>query len=147
MPITKYKPEYDEQAKKLCKLGAVDLDLADFFDIDIRTFYRWRARYPSFRQALKVGKKEPDDGVVRSLLQRAMGYSCPETRVFKVRDKDGNETLMGFDIIKHYPPDPTSCIFWLKNRLPAEWREKIEHSANADEFVEAMKAIAEKLPV
>lgn len=31
---TDYKPEYAEQAAKLCALGATDMDLADFFESD-----------------------------------------------------------------------------------------------------------------
>lgn len=27
---------------------------------------------------------------------------------------------------EYLPPDTTACIFWLKNRKPAEWREKSE---------------------
>ena len=35
-------------------------------------------------------------------------------------------------IRKYYPPDTTAGIFWLKNRKPAEWRDKqeVEHSGN-----------------
>jgi hypothetical protein len=30
-------------------------------------------------------------------------------------------------IRKYYPPDTTACIFWLKNRKPDEWRDKLDH--------------------
>ena len=30
--------------------------------------------------------------------------------------------------VKYYPPDSTALIFWLKNRKPKDWRDKIEHS-------------------
>ena len=40
-----------------------------------------------------------------SLYKRACGY-----------DHDG----------KHYPPDTTAAIFWLKNRRSDEWRDKRE---------------------
>ena len=34
---------------------------------------------------------------------------------------------MGYDHNgKHYPPDVTACIFWLKNRCPDEWRDRHE---------------------
>jgi hypothetical protein len=43
--------------------------------------------------------------------------------------------VVGGDIVqtpirKFYPPDTTAAIFWLKNRAPAQWRDKqeIEHS-------------------
>ena len=26
--------------------------------------------------------------------------------------------------VKHYPPDPISAIFWLKNRQRKKWRDK-----------------------
>ena len=31
---------------------------------------------------------------------------------------------------EHYPPDTTACIFWLKNRQKAAWRDRqeVEHS-------------------
>ena len=36
-----YKAAFAGQAKKLCRLGATDLELADFFAGDVRTIYRW----------------------------------------------------------------------------------------------------------
>ena len=27
---------------------------------------------------------------------------------------------------RHYPPDVTACIFWLKNRQREHWRDKVE---------------------
>ncbi len=29
--------------------------------------------------------------------------------------------------VKHYPPDTTACIFWLKNRQRDRWRDKQDH--------------------
>jgi hypothetical protein len=34
---TLYKPEYAEQARKLCQLGATNPNLADFFNVSRRT--------------------------------------------------------------------------------------------------------------
>jgi hypothetical protein len=33
--------------------------------------------------------------------------------------------------VEHVPPDVTACIFWLKNRDPARWRDawQLEHVA------------------
>jgi hypothetical protein len=36
-----FRGEFVAQAKKLCKLGATDLDLAEFFDVDVSTIWRW----------------------------------------------------------------------------------------------------------
>lgn len=48
---SKFKPEFIEQAEKLCKLGATDLEMADFFEVDVRTLYRWKADNESFCHA------------------------------------------------------------------------------------------------
>jgi len=45
---TKYKPEYDAQALKLCRLGATDEQLADFFNTTFQTINNWKKAHPSF---------------------------------------------------------------------------------------------------
>lgn len=119
---TKYKKEYVEQAKKLCALGAIDVQLADFFNVCEDTINEWKKVYPEFSESLKKGKSKYDnETVVNSLLHRAIGYQHKEDKIFM---HNGKPVIV--ETIKHYPPDPTSCIFWLKNRLPDEWREKVE---------------------
>lgn len=118
---TTYKPEYVEQAAKLAQLGATDEEMAGFFKVTVRAFYKWKARYPELVQALKVGKDAADDRVERALYSRALGYSFPSEKVFC---KDGIVTRA--KIVEHVPPDTTAAIFWLKNRRKDEWRDKVE---------------------
>lgn len=118
---SKFKEEFVVQAEKLCKLGATDMELADFFGVDVRTLYRWKGDNAAFCQALKSGKEEADDRVERSLFARANGYEHDEVDI-RVIDKAVVQT----PIRKFYPPDTTAAIFWLKNRRPAEWRDKVE---------------------
>lgn len=114
-----YRPEYVQQAEKLCALGATDIEIADFFGVEPRTLYRWKAENAEFCQALKVAKEAADQRVERSLFARANGYEHPEVHVSNYQ---GAITLT--PIRKVYPPDTTAAIFWLKNRRPAEWRDK-----------------------
>lgn len=116
---TKFKPEFIEQAHKLAVKGWTDAELANFFRVDPRTIYRWKLDNEEFCQALKDGKSAYDDRVERSLSQRAMGYSHPEEKVFV----HGGEVIK-VEVTKHYPPDTTACIFWLKNRKPDEWSDR-----------------------
>ena len=37
---------------------------------------------------------------------------------------------------KEYPPDSTSMIFWLKNRNPKQWRDKVDHDLNINKYHE-----------
>lgn len=136
---SKFKPEFVGQAEKLCKLGATDLELADFFEIDVRTLYRWKGDNEEFCQALKVGKDVADERVERSLFARANGYEHDEV---DIRVIGGG--IVQTPIRKFYPPDTTACIFWLKNRKPEGWREKMDvaHSG-AIQFERIVRSIVE----
>lgn len=117
---SKYTEEFAVQAEKLCKLGATDKDLADFFKVSLPTIWRWQTQHPEFCSALKVGKAEADDRVERSLYHRANGYSFPAVKVFMPAGASGPVYA---PITEHVPPDTTACIFWLKNRRPELWRD------------------------
>ena len=117
-----YKPEYAPQAEKLCRLGATDVELADFFEVDVRTIHRWRQQHEEFCRAGKNGKEPADDRVERSLYHKATGYTYDAVKIFNA---DGNPLIVPYRA--HVPPDTTAAIFWLKNRRPAEWRDKRDH--------------------
>jgi hypothetical protein len=119
---TKYRPEYAKQAQKLCRLGATNQDLADFFEVSIPTIWHWANEHRAFFNAIKVGKDEADERVKRSLYHKAVGYTFEGEKV--MQDKEGNVTRI--PTREHVPPSDTAAIFWLKNRRPDEWRDKIE---------------------
>lgn len=124
---TKFKPEFVAQAEKLCRLGATDIEVADFLEVDVRTLYRWKGEHEVFCQALKAGKDVSDERVERSLFSRATGYEHDEV---DIRVVGGG--IVETPIRKFYPPDTTAAIFWLKNRKPEQWRDKTESAITAD---------------
>lgn len=118
---TKYLPEYAKLAAKACAAGATTAQLADFFEVSISTICLWRLVHPEFSEALRDWKAVADAQVERSLYERACGYSHDETDIRVV-----GGVIVATPIRKVYPPDPTSMIFWLKNRQPDKWRDKPE---------------------
>lgn len=112
-------------AQALAEKGFTDAEIAKLYDVDEHTVNTWKKQYPLFYQSLKTGKALADSGVEASLYQRARGYSHPD---LDIRVCDGR--LVQTPIIKHYPPDPTSMIFWLKNRKRDEWCDRIENNLN-----------------
>jgi len=119
---SKYKKEYAEQAYKLCLLGATDKELADFFGVTESTLNLWKKEHPEFSESLKNGKEVADANVADRLYKRAMGYEHPEDKIFQY---EGEPVIV--PTIKHYPPDTTAAIFWLKNRQRGKWRDKQDH--------------------
>jgi hypothetical protein len=118
-----YKPEFVAQAVKLCHLGATDVEMADFFGVETRTFYRWKNEFTEFCQALKTGKEAADERVERSLYHRATGYTFDAVKIFMPA---GADAPVYAPYREHVPPDTTAMIFWLKNRRSEAWRDKSE---------------------
>lgn len=116
---TKYDPSFDELAYNYCLLGATDAQLANFFGVTEQTVNNWKIAQPTFFESLKKGKSMADAMVAKSLFGRATGYEHPEDKIF-----NNNGEPMIVPTVKHYPPDPTAAIFWLKNRQPDKWRDK-----------------------
>jgi hypothetical protein len=121
-----FKPEYVEQARKLCMLGHTDLEIAQFFDVTDRCFYKWKVQHPELVQALRAGKEVADSRVERSLYARAVGYNYEAVKIFMPA---GRANPVYAPYTEHVPPDVTAGIFWMKNRDPAHWRDnqQIKH--------------------
>jgi len=116
-----YKVDFVDQAYHLARLGATDADLGKAFKVTVSTIRNWKQSHPNFLLALKRGKDDHDTEIIEgSLRARATGYDCIETKVFN--DKENG--IITKDVIKHYAPDVTAIIFWLKNRQPDRWRDK-----------------------
>lgn len=118
---TLYKPEYAEQAFRLCLLGLTDAELAHAFDIEESTLNLWKNAHPEFMESIINGKEKADAEVAEKLWHRALGYSHPEEKIFV----DKGEVIRA-DTTKHYPPDTAAAFIWLKNRRGQQWRDKQE---------------------
>ena len=76
--------------------GLTDEQIADNLRISKDTFYKYKKKYPDFSDSLKKGKEIVDYEVENALLQNAL---------------NGNITAQ---------------IFWLKNRKPKQWKDKVD---------------------
>lgn len=121
-----YKPEYAEQARKLCLLGATDKELAGFFNVAESTINKWKVDYSEFSESIKSGKDIADGNVADRLYRRAMGYSHEDEDIRTISIGDGMSEIIKTPTVKHYPPDTAAAIFWLKNRQKGKWRDKQE---------------------
>jgi DNA-binding XRE family transcriptional regulator len=138
---TDYREEYNQLAYNYSLLGATDEDLAKFLGVCTSTITNWKKNYPQFLASIKNGKKKADSEVASKLYHRAMGYSHKEDKIFQY---EGDPVIV--PTIKHYPPDSTAAIFWLKNRQPKLWRDKqeIEHSGDLPNIPSELKVIIDR---
>lgn len=119
---TKCNATIVKQVKILATKGFTDKEVATVFEVTEQTINNWKKSFPGFFESLKAGKEIADNQVVQSLFRRATGYSHPEVHISTSGGK-----VIKTNIIKHYAPDTTACIFWLKNRDQANWRDKQDH--------------------
>lgn len=126
---SKYNPDYPKQAQKLCRLGATDKELADFFGVAESTLNKWKEDYPEFSESLKEGKALADAEVADKLYKRATGYEHAAVKIV-ANANTGQEHIVNYT--ERYPPDTTAAIFWLKNRRPDLWRDKTEQKIEGE---------------
>lgn len=117
---TDYREEFNEQARKLCLLGATDRELAEFFGTSEVTLNAWKKRHPDFLMSITRGKDIADAEVADKLYHRACGYSHKAVKIFP---GTGSTGPVYAEYVEHYPPDTPAASLWLRNRQPKRWRD------------------------
>lgn len=100
------------------KQGLVDKQIAENIGIVTSTFYKWKKEHSEFSDALKAGKEVADAQVFNALHQSAIGFHYLEEAV--------TNTGEVVTVKKYSKPNVTAQIYWLKNRVPDDWRDKQE---------------------
>ena len=137
--------------------GLTEEQIARNIGVSRSTLNEWKKIFPDISDTLKKGKEYADRKVEKSLFERAIGYSVSLKKPIKVREikynKSGKrvetEKVIYADEEIHIPADVTAQIFWLKNRKPDVWRDKITGDMSMkienDGFIEALKGQAAEI--
>lgn len=105
------------------------------------TLKEWKQKYPAISATLKNGKEVADIEVENALFKRATGYDVEESKV----EIDSNGKKHMVKITKHIAPDPTSIIYWLKNRRPDKWRDKPMPTKATEQEMDLLSAAFKEL--
>lgn len=111
-----------KMVETLGKAGFIDKQIAETFGVSVQTLHNWKNSKPEFALALKKAKEIANESVIEALYKRATGYSHPETHISVYQGR-----VIKTAMVKHYAPDTTACIFWLKNRQPNDWKDRSEN--------------------
>lgn len=115
--------------------GLTDEQLASNMGIVTSTLYAWKNRYKEISEVLKRGKEVVDIEVENSLLKAAKGYFVDEEKTY-ISEVNGVVTKRKEITKKYIAPNTTAQIFWLKNRKPIEWRDKVfSENYNVDKVI------------
>lgn len=114
----------DERIAKtleLAQLGKTNVQMAEIIGVSEATIRRWMLLDFEFSTAVKLLKQEADELIEASLFKSALGYDKRTKK--NIVTRDGVEEI---EDTTYYPPNPTSMIFWLKNRRPKQWKDRVE---------------------
>lgn len=125
--------------------------IAHNMGISRSTLNDWIKNYPDISDTLKKGKEIADVKMENALYERGIGGIRKVKKTFKLKhtyyDKKGRkcekeELVVGEEEV-YIPGDTTAQIFWLKNRMPEQWRDKREVDSTvefeSDGFLEALR--------
>ncbi len=132
--------------------GLTDEQIADKCGVVRSTLSEWKKKYQDISDSLKKGKEVIDTEVENALLKNAMGYYYEEEVVSTKREvtyKDGKRVKEKSEPVvvslkRYKQPETTAQIYWLNNRRPKLWRNKIDKDnkdalEKLDELLEAQK--------
>jgi len=105
----------------LAEGGFTDSQMARVLGVAESTFNNWKKKNSDFLESIKSGKSYADSQVKASLFKRALGYSHPDIHLTTIKGK-----IVKTELTKYYPPDTGAAFIWLKNRDPANWKDKHE---------------------
>ncbi|GAB6707357.1 hypothetical protein BOVMAS04_14510 [Streptococcus uberis] len=98
--------------------GLTDKQISKNIGISESTLNDWKKKFPEFSESLKQSKEIADRQVENALHKTALGFYYEEDMVTNQGDV--------VRVKKYSKPNTTAQIFWLKNRKPADWRDKQE---------------------
>lgn len=98
--------------------GLTEEQIANNIGISRSTLNEWKKKFSDISDTLKQSKEIADRQVENALHKTALGFYYEEDMVTNQGDV--------VRVKKYSKPNTTAQIFWLKNRKPANWRDKQE---------------------
>lgn len=129
-------------------VGANKAEMSEFLGVSLDVLTRWIKEHPEFAEAVSAAE-DADNRVKRALYRRAVGgVTVREEKYIEMTqvDDDGNP-IQGAEAVvapmkevrlKELPADVGAAQFWLKNRMPDEFSEKVEVGFEAVDLAKAL---------
>ena len=116
--------------------GMVDRELASAMGISRTTLNKWKDKFPQMAAVLKCGKEIADRKVENALFDKCTGKTVTLKKPLKVKrveydQKTGKKIAEHEEVIQaeqeeYIPADTKAIQFWLTNRKPDVWKNKVE---------------------
>lgn len=111
--------------------GWSDIEIADHFNVNVRTLHRWANTHAEFAKALQMNDKAAVARVKGAFFAKATGFHYVEQQAIKIKVAENLEEVQVVDVTRYQPPDTTAGIFYLKNRDRANWTDQTDINVTA----------------
>lgn len=113
-------------------------EFAEALDITPIAFKIWIEKSLACRQAFLTWKDHKTNEIERALAKRAMGFTKSVTKQILTRTGQVEDLVTE----EYFAPDVAAIQFWLKNRAPADWKDKSEVDINVAANIRAWMVAA-----
>lgn len=123
--------------------GLSEEQIAKNMGVAYSTFRTWKDKHEEFAEILKKSKEVCDRIVENALFERCQTRTITVKKPIKLKQAVYDETgkYVGFDETITYadeevvvPADVKAITFWLKNRKPNDWKDKVEEEIEIPEI-------------
>lgn len=104
--------------------GATDKEVSEFIGVTEQTIRNWKLSSKQFLWATQEAKEFADGLVEIAAFKRAVGFEYEESS--QTDDKITTHK-------KFAPPDSQMLRYWLNNRKPKNWKERVEIQTDSKE--------------
>ena len=115
-------------------------DIAANLGISRQILHKYKTQHEELQEAIDSGREVADIRVENALYRRAVGFYSTEEKIVIT---DGIADVVTHQV--YHKPDVRAQIFWLKNRKPDVWRDKILEKEDVETLTN-MLMIAEREP-
>lgn len=129
--------KYNKKIVKLiCDLIKKDsytiAEICSLVGINVDTYYDWKKNKPEFSEELTRARDQFDEIIIKeaknSLRKKVNGYEVEEKKTVYVDTKEGKPKIKEQTVIKkHYQPDTEAIKFVLTNKIPDEYRNRVNN--------------------
>lgn len=119
-------------------------EMANNLNVSPNTFRKYKREHEILRKALSIGRSTADAMVENALHKKATGYFIKTEKPLKIKevyfDEAGRKCekeKVEVSVVEEYiEPDVTAQKYYLNNRLPSIWKNKIENTINGNLAIE-----------
>ncbi len=130
---TKVEPKLD-LVEGWARDGLSMEQIAENLGISKTTFYSYAKKFSELSERIKKGREISDYQVENELFRKAVGFTRTEKRPVKLKEVEYSngkrvretERIEMVEQEVYYPSELGAQVFWLKNRRPDKWRDKVD---------------------